>query len=292
MSDSVELVLDAKATWGEGPVGGGQKDVLYWVDIPKQEVHIFDLSTLEDRAINVGQSIGTVVPRKAGGVMLGLHHGLASLDLETEKLEIIHDPESDLPNNRFNDGKCDPAGRFWAGTLDMDNRPEAGSLYCMDQDLSVRRMLEKVTCSNGIAWSLDHSTMYYIDTVTHKIEAFDYDLETGTISNRRPAITVPEEMGHPDGMTIDAEGMLWVALCLGGCVARWDPASGKLLQKIAVPVKTVTACAFAGPNLDELYMTTGRKHLDENALRELPFAGGIFRATLGVCGIRAYEFAG
>lgn len=225
--------------------------------------------------------------------MVALHHGFASLDLETEELTIIHDPEAHLPGTRFNDGKCDPAGRFWAGTMSLGSDPPgAGSLYVMDTDLSVRRALEKVTISNGIVWSLDHSTMYYIDTPTREVSAFDYDIETGAISNRRAAVTIPEGYGSPDGMAIDVEGMLWVAVWGSSEVSRWDPTSGELLQTISVPATQVTACAFGGPDLDQLYITTARIRLDEQALADQPHAGGLFRARPGVRGVEAYEFAG
>lgn len=292
MSDSVELVVDAKATLGEGPIWHAQKQVLYWVDIMEKKVHVYDPATNQDRAIDVGQYVGTVVPRKSGGVMVAVYHGFASLDLDTQQLKVVHDPESHLPDTRFNDGKCDPAGRFWAGTMSLTGVAEAGSLYCMDKDHRVRKMLDKVTVSNGIAWSLNQKAMYFIDTQTHTVDAFDYDVETGSIANRRVAITIPEKDGFPDGMTIDAEGMLWVAHWGGSRVTRWNPANGKLLQTIPVPATQSTACWFGGPRLDVLYITSARIGLDERALAKQPHAGGLFRVRPGVRGLEAYEFAG
>ena len=293
MSKNVELVLDVKAQLGEGPIWHAQAQLLYWVNIMGQELHIYNPAAHQDRVINVGQYVGTVVPRQAGGVMLAMHHGFASLDLDTEKLTLINDPEADLPGNRFNDGKCDPAGRFWAGTMGMEGeRTGKGSLYCMDTDLSARKILDNVTTSNGIAWSLDYKTMYYIDTRTKRVDAFDYDLDSGDISNRRPAITFPEGVGSPDGSTLDAEGMLWVAHWGGACVTRWNPTSGDLLQTIEIPALQVTACAFGGPNLDQLYITTARNDLDEATLAKYPHAGGLFMVEPGVQGIEAYEFKG
>ena len=224
--------------------------------------------------------------------MLALHHGFAHLDLETEELTFISDPEPDKPENRFNDGKCDPAGRFWAGTLALDEKPRAASLYCMDTDLSVRRVLGNVGNSNGIVWSLDNTTMYYIDTPTREIAAFDYDLETGAISNRRVAVTVPQEYGYPDGMTIDEEGMVWVALWGEGCVCRWDPRTGELLHSLRLPVRQVTSCAFGGEKLDELYITSACIGPEGKALAAQPLAGGLFRVHPGVKGIEAFEFNG
>ncbi len=222
--------------------------------------------------------------------MMGVHHGFASLDLETEQLVIVADPECDLPGSFFNDGKCDPAGRFWAGTH-FSGSEQLGSLYRLDPDLSVHRMVEGVKGSNGIAWSLDGTQMYYIDTALRLVYAFDYGVETGEIENRRIAFDVPKEMGYPDGMTIDSEGMLWVALFNAFKVTRWDPVAGRLLQTLDVPAFP-TSCAFGGPDLDQLYITTLRRWQDAEKLERYPLTGGLFRADVGVTGIPAFEFAG
>jgi sugar lactone lactonase YvrE len=291
-SQTAELVLDAKADLGEGALWDDKGQVLYWVDIMAGKLHIYDPAAGRDRTIAVGQPVGTVVARRSGGVMLALHHGFASLDLGTGELEMIHDPESHLPGTRFNDGKCDPAGRFWAGTLAMDGTPRASGLYRLDPDLSVHKMLDGVTTSNGIVWSLDRGTMYYVDTPTSRVDAFDYDLASGEIGNCRAVVHVPAEMGYPDGMTIDSEGMLWVALWGGGKVSRWNPADGRLLQTVDLPATNVTSCAFGGENLDQLYITTARTGLPPEQLSEQPLAGGLFRADVGVRGLPAFEFAG
>ncbi len=292
MTVTVELVLNAQATLGEGPFWDVRHQVLYWVDIFEYKLHVFNPATNTDRSFGIGQYVGAVVPRQRGGVLLALHHGFATFDLDTEELTILADPEAHLPQNRFNDGKCDPAGRFWAGTLAIDLTLGAGSLYCLDTDYSVRRMLDKLGISNGIVWSLDHKTMYFIDTTTHAIAGFDYDLASGDIANRREVIQVPEEMGLPDGMTIDSEGMLWVGLWGRSLVARWDPSNARLLRTIQVPTTQVTACAFGGPDLDHLYITTARYGLSEQALRSQAHAGGLFRARPGVRGVSLPGFGG
>jgi sugar lactone lactonase YvrE len=288
-----ELFLDARATLGEGALWDSKHRTLYWVDIIEKKLFVFDPSTKKNRAIDVGQFIGTVVPRQSGGVMLALHHGFFALDLETEKLTPIADPEKDLPDNRFNDGKCDPAGRFWAGTMSLVGKKNTGSLYRLDTNLSVHRMLDSVTTSNGITWSLDAKTMYYIDTPTRRVDAFDYDNETGAIKNRRPVVTLPETDGYPDGMTIDAEGMLWVAHWAGGRVSRWNPSSGKLLQTISLPVSRVTSCAFGGEKLDQLFITTAQiGRAGQMPPHHEPHAGAIFVAQPGTTGTPACLFAG
>lgn len=287
-----ELVLDAQAVLGEGPLWHAPSQRLYWVDINRHEVHVFNPADGSDRAIDVGQKVGTVVARRSGGLILALHHGLATLDLETEQVDILCDPEADLPDNRFNDGKCDPAGRFWAGTMSLTRTPRAANLWRLDPDFSVHCMLDGVTTSNGIVWSLDRRTMYYIDTPTREVAAFDYEVETGHIANRRTVVHFPEGAGSPDGMAIDARGMLWIAHFRGGQVSCWDSRDGTMLRTIDIPVSKVTACAFGGPNLDELYITTARVDLTEEELSDQPHAGGLFRVRPGVPGVESFEFAG
>ena len=288
----VELVLDARANVGEGPLWHAPSQRFYWVDINHNEVHIYTPGDGADRTIDVGQKVGTVVVRAKGGLLLALHHGLGFLDIDSEKITMLCDPEADLTDNRFNDGKCDPAGRFWAGTMSLSRNPGTANLWRLDPDLSVHRMLEGVTVSNGLVWSLDHRTMYYIDTSTLKVDAFDYELETGAIANRRPVVSFPEDTGKPDGMAIDVRGMLWIAHFGGSCVSCWDPATGAMLQTIEVPTDNVTACAFGGPNLDDLYITTARVKLNEEQLQQQPHAGGVFVVKPGVQGVESFEFAG
>ena len=223
--------------------------------------------------------------------MLAVQHGFAAFDPRTGRVEPWSNPEEHLPQNRFNDGKCDPAGRFWAGTLSLNRQPGAASLYCLDPDGGVRTMLRGLTNSNGIAWSLDRTAMYHIDTPTRRVTAYDYDVATGEIENPRTAIVVPPEAGKPDGMTIDAEGMLWIALWKGGCVGRWDPHSGAIGDDCR-PARQTTSCAFGGPGLRDLYITTARIGLSEADLAGQPHAGGLFRARPGVAGVPAFEFAG
>ncbi len=287
-----ELVLDARARLGEGAIWDSRRQRLYWVDIEPGRLHVFDPGTGADVEFEVGEMVGTVVPRKNGGVMLALQQGFAAFDLQTGELSRRCDPEAHLPRNRFNDGKCDPAGRFWAGTISLDREPGAASLYCMDIDGSVRTMLQGVTNSNGLAWSLDGTAMYYIDTPTRCVTQFDYDLRSGRIANPRSVITVPADEGKPDGMTIDSEGMLWIALWGGGCVGRWDPRTGTRLATVRVPATRVTSCAFGGESLDDLYITTARTGLSDSELADQPHAGGLFRTRPGVTGVAAFEFAG
>ncbi len=292
MSD-VETVVDRRSLVGEGAIWDARRQRLLWVDILGHLLFFYDPATGENRGINLLQAVGTVVPRAKGGVVVALHNGFARLDPETERMTPIADPEADLPGNRFNDGKCDPAGRLWAGTMAFDGMRdrEQGALYCLDADGTVTRKLGRVSISNGIVWSADARTMYFIDTVKNDVRAFDYDLETGSIANERVTVRNDGD-GHFDGMTIDAEGMVWIALFGGGAVKRYDPETGQHLATIELPVTCVTSCAFGGPDLDQLYVTSASYRLTAAELAEQPLAGSLFRAVPGARGVPAFEYGG
>lgn len=292
MTIRVELLLDFHAKVGEGPLWDERGQVLYWVDIMGHQLCIYDPAKKQNTAIDVGQPVGTVVVREAGGLMLALQHGLASFDLDSRRLHVVADPEANLPENRFNDGKCDPAGRFWAGTMAFAATKGAGSLYRLDTDLSVHKVLGDISISNGIVWSLDHRTMYYIDSLKLDIRAYDFDRHTGAIANERVVCRLSEEMGLPDGMAIDAEGMLWVAHYNGARVCRWNPSDGRVLQTIALPVSRVTACAFGGPDLDQLYITSASQGMSPEDWKREPHAGGLFVCCPGVRGVPTHRFGG
>lgn len=288
-----ELVYQSNAILGEGALWDGEAARLLWVDILNGEIHAYDTAACADRLVfKTGQPIGTVVPRADGGLAVAAGHGFAFVNEETGSLEPICEPEADKPDNRFNDGKCDAAGRFWAGTMGMDGGQGKGALYCLDTDMSCTKKLDGIAISNGIAWSPDNRTMYYTDTMTRVIWAFDYDMDTGAISRRRTVVEIALGEGGPDGFTVDAEGMLWVAQWNGWQVARYDPATGKKLNKIDVPVAEVSSCAFGGANLDVLYITTARERLTPGELEAQPLAGSLFAAAPGVRGLRANPFRG
>lgn len=285
-----ELVLDARAVLGEGPSWDARKQVLYWVDIIGRKVHIYDPATNTDREIPTGQLVGAVVPCQDEGVLVAMQNGFFRLDPDSGRLVPVADPEAHLPGNRFNDGKCDAAGRFWAGTMDMNEQRKSGALYCLDKDGTVRKVLDAVGISNGMAWSRDNRTMYYIDTMRKNVEAFDFDLDSASLSNRRTVIDFSGEQGVPDGMTIDEEGMLWIAHWDGYQVSRWDPRTGRKIDSIPLPVARVTSCVFGGRNLDELYITTARHNGIVEEYADQPHAGGLFRVKLKVRGAATYRY--
>ncbi|ODP28725.1 putative sugar lactone lactonase YvrE [Paenibacillus nuruki] len=283
---TANIVIDAKAKLGEGPSWDQQSQCLLWVDIEGYQLHMYYPSTHEDRTIDIGEHVSAVVPYLENEVIVALISGLYRLNLTTGEKFIIHDPEEGRPGNRFNDGKCDPAGRFLAGTMSLNGESEQGAFYSLNTEGNVSLLIDEVSTSNGLAWSADHSTLYYIDTPTLEIVSFDYDINEGTISNKQVVATVDESEGYPDGMTIDAEGMLWVARWGGQRVSRIDPTSGKVIAEVSLPVNCVTSCTFGGEHLDELYITTAQD--DDSA--DQPLAGGLFMVKPGVKGMPTAYF--
>lgn len=281
-----ELLFDTKATLGEGPIWDSRSHSLYWIDILEKRIYCGG-----EILVQLDDLVGCIAPRKSGGLILADRLGFASLEMDSLKLTTLSAPSNEPSNNRFNDGKCDPRGRFLAGTMDMGETDPYGSLYSFDGK-SITKLLSSVTISNGMAWSPDHKTYYYIDTPTHEVKAFDYDLDTGTIANPRLAIRIPAELGWPDGMTSDTQGNLWIAMWGGAQVTKWDPNTGGLLEQISIPAKNVSSCVFGGTNLNELYITSARKGLDEAALQQYPLTGGVFRLQTDVEGMPTFEFDG
>ena len=290
MSVTAELVLDAHAGCAEGPVWDARRQELLWVDIPSHLVHVFDLGTGADRAFNVGRPVGAVARRTSGGLVLALEGGFGLLDELTGKTEIITSV-GEAPNSLMNDGKCDPSGRFWAGTLSEPPQREKASLYRLESDLSVATVMKDVTISNGLGWSPDRNRMYYVDTDLGGLDIFDYDVATGDIDARRRLVDIPPEIGVPDGLTVDTEGYIWLAIYGGYSVRRYSP-DGVLDDVVELPVAQATSCTFGGPTLEDLYITTGSEDFSARQWAREPHAGGLFRCKPGVKGLPANEFAG
>ena len=270
--------------WGEGPIW--HEDRFFYVDIEGKAIVSYDPSRLKERVWTLDQRVGFVVPCQSGRLLYGGDRGLFFMDPTTGLSTPIVDPEPDRTANRFNDGKCSPDGRLYAGTIATDKKEGAASLYLLDTDLTCKRVYGPVTNSNGIAWSADGSTCYYIDTPTKKILAFDYQMDDGDLANPRVVVDTSPWEGSPDGMTIDEKDHLWVAFCHGGCVRCLDPQTGKDLEKIEVPARETTACAFGGEKMDELWITTG---IPKNDVE--PDAGKVFCVEkMGVRGRSANRF--
>ncbi len=276
-----------KSQWGEGPIWW--EGTLYWVDIEGHLVIAYNPETDSERVWKTGERVGTVVPRKSGGLVIAGDSGFRALDTESGDLSPITDPESDKPENRFNDGKCDPAGRFWAGSMHLlKPRQPVAALHRLDADLTSHIILEDRTVSNGLAWNAAADTFFYIDTPTEQVLAFDYDNTSGEISNQRLVVDTTGFEGVPDGMTIDENDNLWVAMCHGGQIRCFDSKSGETLEVITCPTKEVTAPAFGGSDLSDLYIATGQSGITEDE----PLAGFLLKTKVGVKGAPAFAFAG
>jgi sugar lactone lactonase YvrE len=291
MTPEVELFADAHAALAESPVWDDRTGTLYWVDLIGGIVHCTDTATGADRAIPVGQSIGAVALCQDSGLLIALEEGFGRLDPATGDFELIAPIDANDRTMRMNDGKVDPSGRFWAGSMAYDERAGAGTLYRLDPDRSVTRVLDGLTISNGLDWTVDGRTMYFIDTGTGRVDRFDYSAADGTISGRRPAVTIRPDEGFPDGMTLDAQGYLWVALFDGWAVHRYAP-DGRLDRRIEVPAQQVTSVTFGGPDYGDLYITTGQEGFPPGGRPDQPHAGGVFRCRPGVRGRPANRFLG
>ena len=291
--NAVEAVLEYKisAKLGEGAFWDYKKKQFIWVDIEKKRLHIYNPLKKENRIINMPSKIGTIVPsEEENKVVVALENGIYVVNIETEEINLLSDVEALVTENRFNDGKCDPNGNLWVGSMHLKQTKPNGKLYKVDDHGKTTPMLENVTISNGIVWTKKGDVMYYIDTPTGNIRAFDFDLKTSTISNERIAVKVNEKDGFPDGMTIDENDMLWVGMWNGNAVAQYNPKTGKLISKIKVPAHNVTSCAFGGDNLDTLYITTASVDMTKEERIKYPLAGSVFIAVPGVKGVKSSYF--
>ncbi len=288
IDDAIEVVAAFDPEIGEGPVWDERTGEVAWVDILGRRVQLTDPGTGLTRSIDVPLDVGAVVPRAAGGFVAALQDGFWVVgDGPPRRIAAVAEARSGL---RFNDGKCDPQGRFWAGTMAYDEAPGAACLYRLDLDGRSTRVLDGVTISNGLAWSDDGRTMFYIDTPTRRIDAFTFSPVTGAIADRRTVVRIAPGHGSPDGMTIDREGGLWVALWGGSAVHRY--LDGRLDRVVRLPVSQPTSCAFGGPELDELYITSARDGLAPDARLAEPLAGSLFRVRPGIRGVPPSAFLG
>lgn len=292
-SARAEVAFRRESALGEGAYWDDRRGCLYWVDILGHRVMRFDPEAGSNREYDVGQPVGTVVATHRKELVIALRHAVATLDPETERIEALVELEAEPPDNRLNDGKCDPQGRLWVGSMGEDDAP-TGSLYRVARTagaVSLTRHLSGVGISNGLVWSGDSTRFYYIDTSTQQVRVFDFDLEAGRIANPRVVYTCPTSLGSPDGMAIDDEDHLWVALWGGHQVVRVDPERGAIVFRVEVAARNVTSCAFGGPDLDQLYITTARVGLSPEQLDAEPDTGSLFCVQLPFRGRAAARFA-
>ena len=285
----LQCVADVHAILGEGPVWVARESALYWVDIEGRRIFRLEgHGQVTTWATTAG--IGSIAPRKSGGFIAGTEQGIAIVDPACEQFEIVANPEEQLPGNRFNDGKVDRRGRFWAGTMDSEERAARGTLYCVDSDLRWHAVDTGYHVTNGPAFSPSGDVMYHNDSARQVTYAFDMD-SAGNAGNRRVFLQFGRGEGYPDGMTVDSDGCLWIAFWDGWCVRRYSP-QGEWIETIKLPVQRPTSCAFGGRDLDRLYISSASRDLDEQALRMQPNAGALFMVTPGVRGLAEVPFAG
>lgn len=292
--DTPECVWNAHARLGEGPLWSVREQALYWVDILGHRLHRHSPQDgpRGQRTWQFDQEISAVAERaETNELLITRRNQFAIFNPATEELKPLLQVETDIPSNRFNDGKCDRKGRFWAGTMDFACVKSTGSLYRLNPDLICARIDSGYVVTNGPAWSSDYRTLYHNDSVNGRVYAFDFDLEAGEVSNKRLFLQFPKEEGSPDGMTTDAEGGLWIAHWGAGKVTRHDE-KGKLLRTIYLPCSQVSSCAFGGPDLTTLYITTAADGLSEQQLEREPLAGGLFAVDIDIAGVPANYFRG
>ncbi|MEO7981775.1 MAG: SMP-30/gluconolactonase/LRE family protein [Sporichthyaceae bacterium] len=290
--DEGDLLLREAGQLCEGPLWDERDNRLLWVDVPAGAVHATDLGTGEDRVVlRDSGPVGCVALRASGGHLVARRSGVAGVEPGWGRCSDLASLPGQQPRTRTNDGGCDPWGGFWVGTLATDDRPGAGGLWRLEPDGAVRPALDGVSVSNGLDWSPDGSQMYYVDSPTGRIDLLDLDPDDRSVRSRSPLVSLGLPGAVPDGLTVDAEGFLWVAVWDGARVRRYDPA-GRLDRELLLPVDRVTSIAFGGPALDVLVVTTAWDGLSPSARAAQPLAGSLFVHDPGVRGRRAGSWAG
>jgi len=287
----VEHIFSAQAQLGEGPLWSARHNCLYWLDLRANEIHRFFPDTGRDETTKMPQSVSSLVETTDGGTLGGMDDGLAFIDPVTGEFDIIDNP---LPSKdvRFNDGACDRRGRFWTGSMRRDQPYDpVCCLYMLETDLSVCEMDRGICLSNGIGFSPDDKVMYLSDSVQKTIFAYDFDLDAGSIVNRRAFFEVSEKGGYPDGLTVDSEGCIWLCHWDGWCITRIAP-SGKEIARVEMPVPRPTSCHFGGSDLSTLFITSAISNLDAETHKKSPLSGDLFAVLPAVSGLPESTFAG
>jgi sugar lactone lactonase YvrE len=287
----IDCVLDARALLGESPVWCPVEKVLYWVDIKRPAIRCFDPARGSCRTWPMKEEIGSIGLRRSGGAVAALRSGFAFVDFVSGETRMLHNPIAGKSDVRFNDGRCDRRGRFWAGTQHEKRQVGGAALYRFDPDGTCHEMVGSITVSNGLSWSPDDRTMYFADSYVRTIFSFAFDPESGALGNRRIFAELPAGAGVPDGATVDAEGFLWSANFDGGCITRYAP-DGRVDRVVRMPVQRPTSCAFGGDGFGILYVTSASSGLTDEQCSAAPLAGGIFALDVGVKGLPEPRFAG
>ena len=275
---------------GESPLWHARKNCFYWVDINAGDLYSLNWDSKVVRKKHFNADISLVVETDGNDLLVALGTSIAQFNPETDELRQLIDLEPDKKNHRCNDGGVDAKGRLWVGTTHVDHLVERGTLYSIENLNSVKQKIPSVTISNGITWSLDNKRLYFIDSPTQRVDAYFFNEHTGEIIFEKTIIEIPIKMGTPDGMTIDSEGMLWIAHWGGFGVYRWNPFTGELLSKVEVPAPNVTSCRFAGKELNQLVITTARKNMSEIELIKYPESGNVFLIETNFKGVYSNKF--
>ena len=289
---TASLLYPCNCILGEGAFWHEARQSFFWVDIEGKRLYEYATQNTKVNSWPFQHRPSFIALDTHGQLVIAFQGGIAQFDLQTENLHWLVNIETDNTELRTNDGAIDSAGRLWIGTMNVQFKEGAGALYCLSNDLSLTKKIGGLTIPNGLVWSLDDRTMFHIDSPSRKVQAYSFDKKTGAIVFERTAVTIPPEMGTPDGMSIDEEGMLWIAHWDGFGVYRWNPDNGKLLDKIEVPVPQVSSCAFGGPNYDQLFITTARERFSAELIAKYPDSGSIYVARPGVRGVRKDIFGG
>jgi sugar lactone lactonase YvrE len=272
----ISTLYPSQSVLAESPFWHAARNSGFWVDIHTGTLYEVNWRTRETKQQHISSYLSLIVEGCDNHVLLAVQGGVMKMALDTGHRTWLKDIDKEIHTNRCNDGACDAAGNLWIGTLDTGCANNAGGLYRLDKDGGLHKMISDLTIPNGLVWSMQNDRMYFIDTPSQRVFCYLYDINLGEIKFEKVAIEIPVTMGMPDGMTIDAEGMLWVALYKGGCITRWDPRSGALLETISLPALNITSCAFAGENLDSLLVTSARENLTPSQLRQYPESGNVF----------------
>ena len=284
-------LFEIQTNLGEGPIWNAAKNELYWVDINAGRFYKTTFPNGLVESFEIGQRLGALALRAEGGLVMAVQNGFGFFDEATQTFTLLDNFVADNhPKIRFNDGAVDPRGRFFAGTMDMTEKEALGKLYRLDKDHTLHQQEENIYISNGMGWSLDHQTFFYIDTLTHSVAAYDYDLATGNIANKRIFIQFTSKE-YPDGMTIDSEGGFWIAFWGAAKIGHFD-ANGKRIEDISIPALQPTSCCFGGPDMTTLFITSAARGLSSKQMKEMPLNGRLFMLETNIRGQEEPRFAG
>jgi sugar lactone lactonase YvrE len=290
VSDVIE-VYAAENELGEGPLWLNHSNSLCWVDIQKYKVFEYALNTKQVKSWNIDRHVSLLIETdKKDTLLIGVKGGIALLNMKTNEVLELVSLEEENENSRTNDGGCDPNGNLWIGTLDMDFEEDAGALYMLEGS-TFQKKIPNATIANGLVWSKDGRTMYFIDSPKGSVQAFVYDGADNSIEFQKDVITIPKKLGGPDGMAIDEEGMLWIAHYGGYSVGRWNPNTEEMLEEVEIPAPNITACTFGGKDLKTLFITTARQELTDDELKDFPKSGSLFAVETSVRGLEKNIFS-